>query len=166
MLIVRPGRCRSACQKISDCSAVLALNPHEVKIIPGKGNIPKADQIKLSVKGDIAENTYNIDPSLKYTIVGKGGNHSDAKMNSVILYVYVEPNEKDDTYIAISKEIKSNYGEIIIITDFSPVMINPDKNDARVVFARNKALKFSHVLFCDDLTNTNYVETERKKVDI
>ncbi|MGL6016334.1 MAG: hypothetical protein ACRCZU_09715 [Selenomonadaceae bacterium] len=87
-------------------------------------------------------------------------------MNSVILYVYVEPNEKDDTYIAISKEIKSNYGEIIIITDFSPVMINPDKNDARVVFARNKALKFSHVLFCDDLTNTNYVETERKKVDI
>jgi hypothetical protein len=48
----------------TDKVGALALNPHEAKIIPGKGNMPKADQIKLSVKGDIAEDTYNIDPSL------------------------------------------------------------------------------------------------------
>lgn len=34
------------------------------------------------------------------------------------------------------------------------------------VFASNKTLKFSHVLFYDDATNTNASDNERKKVNI
>ena len=82
------------------------------------------------------------------------------------MYVYVEPNEQDDKYIAISKEIQSNYDRNAIVADFSPIMIKPDNHDARVVFASNKTLKFSHVLFYDDATNTNASDNERKKVNI
>lgn len=150
----------------TDKVGALSLNPHEAKIIPGKGTIPNADQVKLSVKGDAAGAAYHIDPSLKYTIVGQEGNDPDSHPNGIFLYVYVEPNEQDDKYIAISKEIQSNYDRNAIVADFSPIMIKPDNHDARVVFASNKTLKFSHVLFYDDVTNTNASDNERKKVNI
>ncbi len=149
-----------------DKVGALSLNPHEAKIIPGKGTIPNADQVNLSVKGDAAAAAYHIDPSLKYTIVGQEGNDPDSHPNGIFLYVYVEPNEQDDKYIAISKEIQSNYDRNAIVADFSPIMIKPDNHDARVVFASNKTLKFSHVLFYDDVTNTNASDNERKKVNI
>ena len=150
----------------TDKVGALSLKPHEAKIIPGKGNIPNADQVNLSVKGDTTGVAYNIDPSLKYTIVGHEGNDPDAHPDGIFLYVYVEPNEQDDTYIAISKEIKLNYDRKAIVADFSPIMIKPDNYDSRVIFASNKTLKFSHVLFYDDVTNTTVSDKERKKVDI
>lgn len=151
----------------TDKVGMLNLDPHEAKVIPGKGEVPDEAQIALSFQREEYDmpqqnkRELNIDPYLNYKIIEK-----KITDGGTILSVYVPPNENDETYLAISKEIKENYDSKLIIADFSPVMVNPEKNDVRVVFARNTVLGFSHVLFYSDVTNTEYQENERKKVNI
>lgn len=151
----------------TDKVGMLNLDPHEVKVIAGKGELPNEAQINLSFQREESnmpqksKREFNIDPSLNYKIIEK-----KVTDGGTLLSVYVAPNEKDETYLAISKEIKENYSSKLIIADFSPVMVNPEKNDVRVVFARNTVLGFSHVLFYSDATNTEFQENERRKVNI
>ena len=49
---------------------------------------------------------------------------------------------------------------------FAPVMIQPTKDDAIVIFTKNDQRKCPHVVFDSDATKTNIVEMDRKKANI
>lgn len=151
----------------TDKVGYLKLDPHEVKIIPCVGDMPNDKDIVLTLDGDFTDYKYKIDSSLNYVIVNKTINNPNSKTGSSKLMIYVPPNESDESYLAISREIKNNYDTTLIIADFSPVMINPNKNDTRVTFAQNKVMRFSHILFyTTDTTNVHIQEAERRVVDI
>lgn len=154
-------------QRETDKLGYIKLDPHEAKIIPCMGVAPNKNDVDVSLEGDVSDVEYQIDSSLEYTILSKEINNPKSKTGSTKLFIYVAPNESDENYLAICKEIKKNYDTGLIIADFSPVMIKPTKNDTRITFAQNKVMKFSHVLFyTTDSTNINIQEMERRIVDI
>lgn len=152
----------------TDKSGFVELDPHEVKIIPCIGVAPKKNDIDIKLDGDFTEQEFKIDSSLDYTIVKREINNPKSRTSgSSKLCIYIAPNTSDDMIISICKEIKQNYDSTLIIADFSPVMINPVKNDTRITFAQNKIMKFSHILFyTTDTSNVHIQEMERRIVDI
>jgi len=149
-------------QKQTDKIGHLKLKPNEAVIVAGKGNIPSKSQVKIKLDGKFGKETFERNPSIDYTIVKK-----ELTNGGSILSIYVAPNTPDDNYLAISKELKKNYNTKLIIADFSPVMISPDKQDVRITYAKNEIMKFSHVLFyTTDTNNVNIQEMERRIVDI
>lgn len=154
-------------QRETDKLGYLKLDPHEAKIIPCVGAVLNEDSIDISLDGDFTGEVYQIDKSLEYTIISKDISNPKSKTGSSKLFIYVQPNVSDDDYLTICKEIKRNYDTGLIIADFSPVMINPNKDDTRITFAQNKMMKFSHVMFyTTDETNVTIQEMERRIVDI
>jgi len=152
----------------TDKSGFMELDPHEVKIIPCIGGVPNKNDIDIKLDGDFTEQEFKIDSSLNYTIVKREINNPKSRTSgSSKLFIYIAPNTSDDMIISICKEIKQNYDTTLIIADFSPVMINPVKNDTRITFAQNKIMKFSHILFyTTDTSNVHIQEMERRIVDI
>lgn len=149
-------------QKQTDKIGHLKLKPNEAVIVAGKGSIPSKSQVKIKLDGKFDEEVFERNSSLDYTIVKKDIGNGGSKLS-----IYVAPNTSDENYLAISKELKKNYNTKLIIADFSPVMISPDKQDVRITYAKNEIMKFSHVLFyTTDTNNVNIQEMERRIVDI
>lgn len=146
----------------------LDLLPREVEIITGTGTAPApSTKVEADFKLEYSSMAKKeIDNSLDYSIV-----NCDINNNSAQLWIYVPQNVSDEKYLAISKEIKRNYGvsRRLTIARFAPVMIKQNNNDTFVIFTNNNDLNFSQVLFyTTDRTNSvlNSDEHERAIIDI
>ena len=152
--------------RASDRMGYAKLDPHEVKVIPCAGTAPSDGKVDVKLDGSFSDDAFTIDSGLEYAIVKMDG--AGGKGGRTFLNIYVPPKQSDDTYLAISKELKENYGKksTLLEARFAPVMIQPTKDDAIVIFTKNDQMKFSHVVFYSDATNTNIVEMDRKKANI
>ena len=137
-----------------------------MKVIPCTGKAPSDGKVDVKLDGSFSDDAFTIDSGLEYAIVKMDG--AGGKGGRTFLNIYVPPKQSDDTYLAISKELKENYGKksTLLEARFAPVMIQPTKDDAIVIFTKNDQMKFSHVVFYSDATNTNIVEMDRKKANI
>lgn len=149
----------------SDKYGYFHLESREVKIIPGKGELPKSStktrcniEEKYNSKEKHEKRKY--DKALEYTIVRTEWTEG---RKSCFLYIYVKPGVKDEDYIKIAKEIKDNYAvpANVTIARFAPVMIKPTTNDSLAIYRNNHIIKKYDLLFCSDITNTYPTEDER-----
>lgn len=152
--------------RASDRIGYAKLDPHEAKVIPGTGKAPADGKVDVKLDGMFFTDEFTHDSALDYVIVKTDA--AGGKSGRTFFNIYVPPKQSDDTYIAISKELKENYGKgsTLIEARFAPVMVQPTKDDAIVIFTKNDQMKFSHVIFYSDTTNTNIVEMDRKKTNI
>lgn len=150
----------------TDKEIYVSLNPREAKFILGNGSVEK-DIIRPSISGEYNESLKKYDASLDYTIV-KTERVGSYGQGHGFYWIYTTANT-EETYIAISKELKANYGGdyAISIFRFAPILINPTNNDSVVIFSKNDVLGFSRVAFYNaDDTYSKYQEAERKIVNI
>jgi hypothetical protein len=151
--------------KASDRDSYVDLISMEVKLIE-LNSVPSEDiEPTIVSKGEFVEKEYDNTTPIDYVIiktdvVGKGKNRCKE------FYVYCIGG-RDDDYIEISKRFKENYGNDypIVTVCFVDKIDTTDSRNSLIVFAQNKNLKFSHVVFMDDLNNT-CLKDERKKVDL
>lgn len=151
--------------KASDRDSYVDLIPMEVKLIE-LNSVPSGDaEPSIVAKGEFVEKEYDNTTPIDYAIiktdvVGKNKNRCKE------FYVYCVGG-KDDDYIEISKRFKENYGSDypIVTVCFVDKIDTTDSRNSLIVFAQNKNLKFSHVVFMDDLNNT-CLKDERKTVNL